>query len=120
MVQNFKNLKIWKRSFLLTIKVYKITKNYPKYELHSLTSQIRRSASSVPSNIAEGASRNTKKDFTRFLNQAYSSLKELENHLLLSKELKYLKIKDFSFLEREIDETSRMIFKLINKIKQEY
>ncbi|MAG08528.1 four helix bundle protein [Candidatus Woesearchaeota archaeon] len=117
MAQNYKQLRIWKRSFELALKVYKITAKFPKSEKYNLTAQIRRAATSISTNIAEGASRHTARDFIRFLHQSYGSLKEAENLLLLSKELKYLLVKDFQPLQKEIDEIARMIYRFIERIK---
>jgi len=87
MVQNYKQLKIWKRSFQLAIEIYKLTNKFPKSEKYNLTAQLRRADTSISSNIAEGASKHTSVDFQRYLYQAYGSLKEVESQLLLSKEL---------------------------------
>jgi len=118
MVQNYKQLKIWKRSFDLAVKIYKITNKFPRHENYNLTSQLRRASTSISTNIAEGASKNTSTDFVRFLNQAYASLKEVDSLMLLSKELKYALVRDFQPLEKEIDEIVRMIYRLIEKIKK--
>jgi len=117
MPQNYKQLRIWKRSFELALKIYKITSKFPKSEKYNITAQIRRAATSISTNIAEGASRHTNQDFIRFLYQAYASLKEVENLLLLGKELKYLLVKDFQHLQKEIDEEARMIYRFIERIK---
>ena len=117
MVQNYKNLQIWKRSFDLAVKMYKITAKFPKSEQYNLTSQMRRASTSISANIAEGASKHTSKDFARFLNQAYGSLKEVESLLLLSKELKYILVKDFEPLSEEIQQIARMIYRFIEIVK---
>lgn len=117
MVQNYKQLKIWQRSFQLAVEVYKLTNKFPNHERYNLTSQLRRAVTSISSNIAEGASKHTSTDFVRFLNQAYASLKEVENLLLLSKELKYVLMRDFEVLAKEIDELARMIYRFIEVIK---
>ena len=118
MVQNYKQLKIWKRSFDLAVKIYKITAKFPKHENYNLTSQLRRASTSISTNIAEGASKHTPTDFVRFLYQAYGSLKEVESLLLLSKEMKYILVKDFEPLSREVDEIARMIYKFVEVIKK--
>lgn len=84
-MRNFRELEIWKRSFTMVNEIYKITSQFPDSEKYGLVSQIRRSAVSVPSNIAEGCSRNSNKDFNRFLEIALGSSFELETQLLLSK-----------------------------------
>ena len=118
MVQNYKQLKIWKRSFQLAIDIYSLTNKFPKSEKFNLTAQLRRAATSISSNIAEGASKHTSVDFQRFLYQAYGSLKEVESLLLLSKELKYVLVRDFQPLEKEIDEIARMIYRFVDVVKK--
>jgi len=118
MVQDYKQLKIWKRGFDLAVKIYKLTAKYPNHEKYNLTSQLRRAATSISSNIAEGASKHTAQDFQRFLYQAYASLKEVESLLLLSKELKYVLVRDFEVLAKEIDELARMIYRFIEVVKR--
>jgi len=86
---NHKKLDAWKKSMDLVEHVYLMTKDFPKTEVYGLTSQIRRSAISVPSNIAEGAGRDSKKEYIRFLNIAYGSINELETQILLAKRLNY-------------------------------
>lgn len=113
MTQNFKKLKIWKRSFDLAIKVYKITNKFPKSEKYNITAQLRRAATSISSNIAEGASKHTTTDFVRFLYQGYASLKEVESLLLMSKVLKYLLVRDFEVFAKEIDEIARMVYRFV-------
>ena len=117
MVQDYKQLKIWKRSFELAVKIYKLTAKYPQHEKYNLISQLRRASTSISSNIAEGASKHTTQDFQRFLYQAYGSLKEVESLLLLSKELDYVLVKDFKELSKEIDEIARMIYRFIEVVK---
>jgi four helix bundle protein len=84
-MQNYKGLKVWEKSHLFTLKVF------PKEELYSLTNQLRRSAASVPANIAEGCGKNSKHEFAHYLNIALGSANESEYFLILSKDLQYLK-----------------------------
>jgi four helix bundle protein len=117
MPQNYKQLRIWKRSFNLALQIYKLTSKFPTSEKYNITAQLRRAVTSISSNIAEGASKHTSTDFQRFLYQAYGSLKEVESLLLLSKELKYILVRDFQVLEKEIDEIARMIYRFIEVMK---
>jgi four helix bundle protein len=89
---SYKELIVWKKAFALTLEIYKATRNFPKEEQYVLISQMRRSAISIPSNIAEGANRRTTKEYIQFLQVAYGSAAELETQLLLAKELNYLSI----------------------------
>jgi four helix bundle protein len=86
-MRNFKELAIWNRSILLTKRIYKLTSELPKSEIYGLTSQMRRCAVSIPSNIAEGCSRRSNKEMRRYLEISLGSSFELETQLLLTKEL---------------------------------
>jgi four helix bundle protein len=86
-IKTHKDLNVWKESMTLAKEVYRLTKNFPKEETFGLVSQMRRAAVSIPSNIAEGAARNSNKEFIQFLHVSLGSLAELETQLLLSKEL---------------------------------
>jgi four helix bundle protein len=90
MLKNYKELKIWQRSYQLCLEIYKITKTFPNEERYGLTSQIRRAAVAVPSNIAEGYGRKTTPEYIRFLYNAYGSICELETQILLSGDPGYI------------------------------
>ena len=89
-MKTHKDLDVWNNAMGLVTEIYKVTKSFPKEELYSLTSQIRRSAVSVPSNIAEGAGRKHDKEFAQFLFVARGSLSELETQIIIAKNLGYL------------------------------
>ena len=89
-MKDFQKLQIWQRSHQLTLEVYRVTGAFPKHELYGLVSQIRRAASSVPTNIAEGCGRDTEADFARFLQIAMGSGSELEYQFILAHDLNYL------------------------------
>ena len=90
MLKNYKELKVWQKSYELCLEIYRITAKFPKEERYGLTSQIRRAAVSVPSNIAEGYGRKTTPEYIRFLYIAYGSNCELETQILLSGDLGYI------------------------------
>ncbi len=94
-MQNYKDLKVWEKVHLFTVKGYEYTKFFPKEEVYSLTNQLRRSASSIPSNIAEGCGKNTQNDLANYLNIALGSFNEAEYQILLSKDLNYLSTEIF-------------------------
>ena len=83
-IRNHKDLEVWKKSMDLVSNIYKITESFPNKEIYGLTNQIRRSAVSVPSNIAEGAARSSKKEFIQFLYIALGSLAELETQMIIA------------------------------------
>ncbi len=89
-MQNYKDLKVWDKAHRFTLKVYEVTKSFPKEELYSLTNQLRRAASSIPANIAEGCGKNSNAEFAHFLNISLGSANESEYFLILSKDLLYL------------------------------
>jgi four helix bundle protein len=97
-MQDYKELKVWEKAHKFTLSVYEASKTFPKDELYSLTNQLRRAASSVPANIAEGSGKNTQAEFAHFLNIALGSANESEYFLILSKDLIYLNPNKFSEL----------------------
>jgi len=108
------DLDVWKKSIQFVKNIYKITSKFPDTEKYGLTNQMRRCAVSIPSNIAEGAGRNSKKEFKQFLYISLGSISELETQLIISTELSY--VKDKSLLE-ELNEIRKMLFGLIKSIK---
>ncbi len=109
-MRNFQELTIWQRSHLLTLKIYSITKNFPKDEMFGITSQMRRSSSSIPTNIAEGCGRNSNPEMKRFLVIATGSSSELEYQLILCKDLQYIPETSCKELQDELIEIRKMIY----------
>jgi four helix bundle protein len=118
-MRDFHKLKVWERAHQLTLKVYQITKSFPKEELYGLTSQLRRSCSSIPTNIAEGYGRSGKGEIIQFFNIAIGSACELEYQLILAHDLKYLDDVSYSMLSSDLIEIRKMLFGFIQKIKSE-
>ena len=115
-MRNFQELTIWQRSHSLTLKVYSITNTFPKDELFGIISQMRRSSSSIPTNIAEGCGRNSNPEMKRFLIIATGSASELEYQLILSKDLKYLSENLYKELQNELIEIRKMIHSFIKNL----
>ncbi len=109
MIKNFKSLKIWQRSRSLVKSVYLATNDFPEEERFGLTSQVRRAAVSVPSNIAEGCGRKTAKDLNRFLDIAIGSICEVETQLYLAFDLEFISKGNAKILVEEIVEIRKMI-----------
>ena len=108
--KSYKDLLIWQKGIVLVVKVYKVVKNFPPEVLYSLTSQIKKTAVSISSNISEGYGRHTDKSFSHFLDIARGSLYELETQLIIAKELDF--IQDFDLYNEVvslINEESKMI-----------
>ena len=113
------DLDVWKKSIALVTEIYKVTESFPKSELYGLTSQIRRCAVSVPSNISEGAARTSLKEFSHFLSITLGSIAELETQLIISKNLDYLTKSQFEKLISDLVSIRRMTLglkKSINKV----
>jgi len=108
-MNNFKELKVWQQSVDLVTDVYNLTRIFPSEEIYGITSQIRRSAISIPSNIAEGAGRIKTGDFNHFLNIARGSSNELETQLIIAERLGFLNEKKSSETLNKIDSIQRMI-----------
>lgn len=117
MITNYKDLLVWQKSIDLVILVYELTDNFPKIEQFSITSQIRRSAISIPSNIAEGKMRITKKEFRRFLLIAYASGAELETQLIISKKLNFGKNEKYKKIENLLTEIMKILNTITYKLK---
>lgn len=118
MLKNYKELKVWQKSYQLCLKIYKETKKYPQIEVYGLTSQMRRAALSITCNIAEGYGRKTTADYLRFLYMSYGSTCELETQILLSGDLKYLKAESLSKLQQDIGEVERMLKASIKSLEK--
>lgn len=116
-MRDFHKLIIWQRSHQLALKVYSISKFFPKDELFGLTSQIRRVVSSIPTNIAEGCGRASNKDFAHFLQIAIGSAAEVEYELLLAHDLDYINNSDYQFLTEETVAVRKMIIKYQSELK---
>jgi four helix bundle protein len=107
-MNNYKELKIWQRSVDLAVRIYKETQKFPKEEQYGLTSQIRRSAVSIPSNIAEGAGRNSRKEFNNFLGVSHGSSCELETQLIIAQRVELLDEVILESLQQQISEIQKM------------
>ena len=112
----YKNLHIWQKSMDLVDNIYSLTKEFPKEEIYGLTNQIRRSAVSIPSNIAEGAGRNSDAQFSNFLSYSNGSTLEVETQLIISNRQGYLREKDLKEITKLIEDIQKMNYKLQSKL----
>tara|TARA_R110002096_G_scaffold168538_4_gene339384 strand:- start:4341 stop:4700 length:360 start_codon:yes stop_codon:yes gene_type:complete len=115
-MRDFKKLQVWEKAHELTLSVYRATSGFPKSEVYGLTSQMRRSASSIPTNIAEGCGRSTDTDFCRFLTIAMGSASELHYQIILAGDLGYLDQHLSSDHSAKIEEIKRMLTGFIRKL----
>lgn len=116
-MKDFRQLQVWEKSHSFTKEVYKCTASFPKEEGYGLTSQLRRAAVSVPTNIAEGCGRGSDADFKRFVQMAFGSASEAEYLIFLSFELGYIGVNEFTLLNEQVISIKKMMASLINKLK---
>ena len=110
-------LDVWKRSIEFVSAIYRLTADFPDIEKFGLISQMRRSAVSIPSNIAEGAGRGSKREFRNFLSYSQGSIAELETQLIISGQLKFIRKPELEPLLNELEEISRMVIGLQKTLK---
>jgi four helix bundle protein len=117
-MHNFRELKIWQEAIKITKLTYQLTKLFPPAETYGLTSQMNRAAVSIPSNIAEGAGRNSNKEFTQFLNITMGSCFELETQIIVAFELGYIKNEDLDKFIFDLNKLEKMINSLISTLRK--
>jgi four helix bundle protein len=113
---SYRELKVWQRAIELSVAIYKLTSDFPREELYGLTSQLRRAAVSVASNVAEGYGRGSKGEFRQFVGIARGSTSELQTQLVIAKELGFGKAIQLQTAEGIADETGKMFWALLKKI----
>jgi four helix bundle protein len=117
-MQDFRKLAVWSKGHELTLKLYAATASFPRDEVYGLTSQIRRAASSVPANIAEGCGRGSNADLARFLQIALGSASELDYHLQLAHDLAYFKGSDYDAITSDVSEIKRMLTGFLRRLRK--
>jgi len=113
MIKNYENLIVWQKAVELAVEIYSLTELFPKSEIYGVTSQMRRSAVSIASNIAEGSRRSSKKDFRNFLFNAFGSGAELETQIIITKQLSFAKEEFYDKSDSLLQEIMKMLNKLI-------
>jgi four helix bundle protein len=116
MPKSVEELDVFKMSHELALRVYSITRSFPKEETYSLTSQLRRAASSVPANLVEGANRSSRVDYRRFVSIAKGSAAETKYHLLLAKDLGYMQEKEYKQIVSDYARVLGMLDKLVKSL----
>lgn len=116
-IQSYRDLIVWQRAMDLVVALYELTKKFPKTEVYGLTAQMRRSVVSIPSNIAEGRMRGSRKDFRQFLIVAYSSGAELETQIEIAKRLPFGKNLDYSRVDGLLVEVMKMLNKMVASLQ---
>jgi four helix bundle protein len=115
-MRNFKELKIWQKGFDIAVKSFKLVNAFPKEEKYGISSQITKAAVSIPSNIAEGSSRKSEKDYNRFLEISLGSSFELETQLLIAAEVNYGDADSRTNILKDLDEEQKMLMSFMNKL----
>ena len=113
-LQTHKDLKVWQQSKDFVSEIFRLTATFPKEEMYSLTAQIKRSAISIPSNIAEGSARESNKEYIRFLYIALGSLAELDTQLQIANDLKFIKSDEYKKVSVKLNEIGKMLSGLIS------
>lgn len=116
-IRSYQDLTVWQESMNLAETCYKATKNFPKEEIYGMTSQIRRSATSIPANIAEGYGREYRQEYIQFLRIAQGSLKELETHLLLSKRVELIATEETNLILQQCSLVGKLLRALIRSLQ---
>ena len=109
-MQDFKKIVFWQRAYEFSLRIYRETQAFPAVEKYGLTTQLRRAATSIPINIAEGAGRNSNKEFANFLQISIGSASEVECELMFARDLGYLNTDVYSFLDTELKQIRRMMY----------
>ncbi|OGG86591.1 hypothetical protein A3B87_01970 [Candidatus Kuenenbacteria bacterium RIFCSPHIGHO2_02_FULL_39_13] len=115
-MNSYKDLIVWQKAMELVVEIYKLTESFPKEELYGLTSQIRRSVISIPSNIAEGSRRVSRKDFRNFLMIAYGSGAELETQIEIAKKLAFTRMSEFTAVDNLLCEVMKILNKMTHNL----
>ncbi|HXZ01769.1 MAG TPA: four helix bundle protein [Stellaceae bacterium] len=116
-MQNFRDLKVWSKAHAVALSIYENSEAFPASERYGITSQMRRAATSIPSNIAEGCGRSSNADLARFLHIAFGSASELEYLLLLARDLGFLQATTHDTILADLQEVKRMLTSLITRVK---
>jgi four helix bundle protein len=117
-LKRFNDLQVWQKAVNFAVQLYAFTRDFPKEEIYGFTSHVRRAAVSIPSNIAEGHSRNTTGDFLRFLSMAQGSCSEVETQLFIARQLNYLSQANYDQLLDRLSEIGRMLSGLETSLKR--
>ena len=118
MGRKYQNLEIFRLGYDIAIDIYKITENFPKHEMAVLTNQLRRAAISIPSNIAEGSTRYSAKEFLMFLTYAYGSAKEIVVQLSIAKDIGYVQYAAYNTLSQNLDKFQAYIYKFMRDLEK--
>ena len=118
-MRNYRDLQVWTKAHLLTLDLYKISRTFPREEMYGLTVQLRRAAASIGANLAEGCGRRTSGELARFVRIAMGSASELDYHLLLCRDLEFMKDEDFKRVAKNLIEVRKMLTSFLSSIEEQ-
>jgi four helix bundle protein len=118
-IHSYQDLTVWQKSIILVEEIYRLTSNFPKSELFGICSQMRRAAISIPSNIAEGYGRRSRKEYIQFYAISYGSILELQTQIVISFRLGYLSQDEYTSLNNQVEEVIKMLYVMTYKLKIE-
>ena len=118
-MRNYRDLQVWTKAHAVTLELYRLSRSFPREETYGLTSQLRRAAMSMGSNLAEGCGRRTSSELAHFVRIAMGSASELDYQLLLSRDLGYLKTDDYTRTTNKLTEVRKMLTSLLSKVEQQ-
>jgi four helix bundle protein len=118
-LRNYRDLQVWSKAYALTLELYKVSREFPRDELYGLTAQLRRSATSIGANLAEGCGRRGNSEMARFVKIALGSASELDHHLLLSRDLGFMRADDYQHCARELTSLRKMLTAFLGAIEDE-
>jgi four helix bundle protein len=118
-MRNYRDLQTWNKAHNLTLELYKLSRQFPKDEIYGLTSQLRRAASSIGANLAEGCGRQSNPEFARFVRISMGSASELDYHLLLSRDLGFLENTAYDHVSKSLTEVRKMLASLLSTVEIE-
>jgi four helix bundle protein len=117
-MRNYRDLQVWSKSYALSLELYRLSRAFPREEIYGITSQLRRAAVSIGANLAEGCGRRSNAEMARFVRIAMGSASELDPHLLLSKDLGFLRDEDHKRTARSLIEVRKMLTALLDSIEK--
>jgi four helix bundle protein len=118
-MRNYRDLQVWTKAHTLTLDLYQLSRQFPREELYGMVTQLRRAACSIGANLAEGCGRRTQAELARFTRIAMGSASELDYHLLLSRDLGFVKNDDYQRVSTLLEEIRKMLTSLLNSIENE-
>jgi len=118
-LRNYRDLQVWSKTYVLTLELYKLSRAFPKDELYGITAQVRRSATSIGANLAEGCGRRGNSELARFIKISLGSASELDYHLLICRDLEFLKPADYVRCSKELTTIRKMLTSLLGTIEDE-